>query len=51
MVSIALTSLFANINTWPGQLLQEQEGNFVITARTTTTFSYRIGATDPDFPN
>ena len=51
MAIITLGALFSNLNDWPGHLLQNQDGTFVITTQTANTFSYLIGAGDSHFPN
>lgn len=52
MANITLGANFANLNNWPGNLLQDRDGTFVITTTpTSTSFSYRIGASDNNFPN
>ena len=44
MATINLTSVYANLDRWPGDLLRADEDT-VVTARTATTFRFTLGST------
>ena len=50
MATVALTSVFNDLNEWPGRLL-EVTTPVTILAKTATTFSFRYPSTGVDFPN
>lgn len=50
MVAINLTEMFANLDRWPGRLLEARDGATVLT-QTASTYTFRYPAPGGDYPN
>ncbi len=50
MVAITLTARFAELNNWPGRLLEARDGATVL-AQTASSYTFRYPASGVDYPN